>query len=214
MLTGPVSLGADLASETLRQPDLPRHLRMQLETSRSRCLRLAGSMAEARAMVSDPMAQKNRAIGETEPDSTSESIGDRERTLLEAERLVELGNIEKAESRYLEAENCFLSAIEIFQKHGNRSGEGDAYGSLGGVYQNKGELDRAEELFTRAMDIAQELGDKTRAGHHLGNLGIVYGEKGQQDRAIAHYTQAVDIAREVGHKHTEGLYLGLSLIHI
>ena len=196
MLTGPVSLGADLASETLRQPNLPRHLRMQLETSRSRCLRLAGSMAEARAMVSDPMAQKNRAIGETEPDSTSESIGDRERTLLEAERLVELGNIEKAESRYLEAENCFLSAIEIFQKHGNRAGEGDAYGSLGGVYQNKGELDRAIAHYTQAIDIAREIGDKRTEGSHLGNLGDIFVKMEQLSDAEKAFRKAIPILDE------------------
>jgi tetratricopeptide (TPR) repeat protein/predicted ATPase/serine/threonine protein kinase len=208
MLTGPVSLGADLASQTLRLPDLPRHLRMQLETSRSRCLRLAGSMAEARTMVSGLKPKKTRAAEEVDSGSALASPEAREQALLEARRVVELGNIEIAESKYPEAERCYLSALKLFQKHDDRTGEGETLGKLGSIYRLKGELDRAAKLYIQAIGIAREMGNLQGECIVLGKLGIVYKDQGQHDLAAEHFTKAIDNAREIGDKVFEGNVLG------
>jgi tetratricopeptide (TPR) repeat protein/serine/threonine protein kinase len=141
-----------------------------------------------------------------EPDATA--YEEREDALIEAARLMELGDIELAESIYAEAEHCYLSALEIFQKHGDRAGEGDAIGNLGNVYQEQGQYDRAASHYTQAIDIARDIGNKRTEGIHLGNLGIVYRQQGHHDQAASHYTQAIDITREIGDKRSEGVHLG------
>jgi tetratricopeptide (TPR) repeat protein len=191
-------------------------------------------MKEARAIVSDAETEKagpatavdTRVLGEqveagttapedgTEAGSASDSAEDRELGLVEAERLLELGHIERAEGEYPEAEHCYLSALEFFQKHGDRAGEGEAIRSLGGIHQRKGELDRATELLTQSIDIAREIGNKRSEGNNLDNLGLVYQRKGDLDRAVELYTQAIDIAREIGNRGSEGTVLGnLGLVH-
>jgi tetratricopeptide (TPR) repeat protein len=149
-------------------------------------------------------------------DSPDEPTGEgREDALIEAERLMELGNIEKAESKFSEAERCYQSARDLFQKHGNRAGEGEAIGGLGNTYHDRGEMDRAHSHYTQAIDIAREVGDKRIVGTHLGNLGNIYEQKGELDRAVKFYTQAIDIAREIGNKVSEGANLGnLGIVYI
>ena len=208
-MKGPVTLGVDIATQVMKMPDLNRRAYSLLEIERGKCLRISGRMGEARSMVhSLPPMQMAAVEPESETKAEEPEPLSREAGLLEAARLMELGNIEFNESKYVEAEKCFSSALDIFQKHCDRAGEGEAIGSLGIVYQAQGQNDQAGEHYTQAIDIAREIGNKRSEGVNLGNLGNVYGEHGQHDLAAEHYTQALDIAREIGNKCTEGIHLG------
>ena len=91
--------------------------------------------------------------------------------LLEADRLMQLGNIEHKQSRHDEALRCSQGALELFRAHADRNGEGRALGSLGDVYWAQGQHDRAIEHYTQTLDIAREVGSKSNEGKNLGNLG-------------------------------------------
>jgi tetratricopeptide (TPR) repeat protein/serine/threonine protein kinase/predicted ATPase len=208
-MKGPVALGVDIATQVMKMPGLNRRAYSLLEIERGKCLRISGRMGEARSMVhSLPLMQMVAVEAESETKAEEPELLSREAGLLEAARLMELGNIERAENKYVEAEKCYRGALAIFQKHGERAGEGEAIGQSGAVHREKGQHDRAVEHFIQALDIAREIGNKRNESMHLGNLGIVYKIQGQHDRAVAHYKQAIEIASEIGDKRLEGEFLG------
>ncbi len=132
----------------------------------------------------------------------------RELALVEAERLIELGHVERTQSNYVEAKECFHGAIDLFRQHGALAGEGRAMGSLGTVYRMLGQNEQATQAMTQAIDIAKQLGDRQSEAIHLANLALVQIEQGLYERAINIITQCIDMARELGQRRTEGIQLG------
>jgi len=167
--------------------------------------RLAALHNEGALTDEEFAAAKQRVLSDG-PEEGAED--EREFALLEAERLMELGAIERVQSNYDEASRCFEGALDVFQTHGDRHGEGRARGLLGRVCRSQGHYGRATQFHTQALDIARELGDKHTEGINLGDLGMVYQSLSQYDRARELYTQALDSAREVGNKRSEGGHLG------
>ena len=148
-----------------------------------------------------------RSLLETSP-QLEWSDEQRELALLEAERLLELGNIERAQSRLTDALDCYQSAHKIFQGLSNRSGEGRALGHLGTIHWDLGRFDQAIHHYERALTIAQEVDDARSAAKHRGNLGAAYNTKGQHEVAIGHYTQALTLSQEMRDKMGEAIHLG------
>ena len=64
----------------------------------------------------------------------AEQEQEQERERREAERLLELGRIEYAQSRHQEALNCYVRTLEIFREHCHLPGEGRVLGNLGMLY--------------------------------------------------------------------------------
>jgi tetratricopeptide (TPR) repeat protein len=155
--------------------------------------------------VGKAIRELDAVVGGDTPEASDE---ERELELTEAERLLELGNIEYVESAYDAAERCFLEAIDIFEKWGDRVGKGRAIGNLASVYRVQGQTDRAVEFYTQAISIAQSLGDKRREGIHVGNLANIHHGRAEIDRAIELFGQAISIAKDVGDRRMEGLHTG------
>ena len=137
------------------------------------------------------MTDSNKAKGE----SANE---ERELVLLEAERLQQLGNIEFEQGAYVDAIECYRTALGIFRKFGDRVGEGKLLGNLATVEQACGNTDGAIAHYTEAREIAIEVGDRCREGYHRSNLGNVYLACGDSDSALEHFVRALEISRELG----------------
>jgi tetratricopeptide (TPR) repeat protein/predicted ATPase/serine/threonine protein kinase len=233
-LKGPVSLGVDLSARVLEQPDIPRHLEMQLEIGRSRCLRLGGRMKEATAAIrstarmpadsgedASPVpppdgARKSRSTDSAGEESSrtrslSEEGGqgeDEVLAILEAGRLVELGTIAFQQAQFEEASRAYFLALKIYREHHHRTGEGHVLGNVGNVLFALSEPEEAIEHYQLALDINREIGDRSSEGANLGNLGHAFLVQGQLDEAYEHYQLALHINRERADKRVEGSTLG------
>ncbi|MDP6934077.1 MAG: tetratricopeptide repeat protein, partial [Myxococcota bacterium] len=223
-LKGPVSAGEGLASQVLARLDLPPRLRMRIELARSRCLRIGGRLKEASA--TDLQTERDRvpyqASGESEDplsgeppvDEASGSLrapdreGQQDRSLLEADRLMESAQVELAHSNYDRTRELLNAALEIYRRQGHRPGEADAFNRFGHVHYQQGRLDEATEHYQRAIDIHRKAGNRRREGHLVGNLGLVHLAQGKLDLAMEHFERALHITREVGDKIHEGCTLG------
>jgi tetratricopeptide (TPR) repeat protein len=128
--------------------------------------------------------------------------------LLEGQRLLELGHIEREQSNTDAAMECFNKALALFQQVAYRKGESEAAGGIGNVYQHLGEYPQAIAYYQQALTTAREVGDRHNEGIQLGNIGVVYQNLGDTQKAIEHYRNAIQIHREIGNRRREGIYLG------
>ena len=83
----------------------------------------------------------------------------------------------------------FEAAAEGARHIGDRWGEGQALGNLGGAYRASGETRRAIEFYEKHLEIAREIGDRRGEGATLGNLGNAYADLGETRPAIELYEQ-------------------------
>ena len=116
--------------------------------------------------------------------------------------LIELGQAD-------EAERLIQEAIEIARETGNRRGEGNRIGHMGGIILAKSiQLDSgieakigvqcAKEKIETALGIARETGDLERAGAWLMNLGNIHVVQGNDRLACEVLQDAVDLGVEAG----------------
>ena len=62
---GPMSLGIELATQTLMRDDLSWKMQSMIEIGRGRCLRISGRLAEARQMVTPELGRKTPHASDT-----------------------------------------------------------------------------------------------------------------------------------------------------
>jgi len=84
-------------------------------------------------------------------------------------------------------------SLAIEKKLGQQEGMALAYGSLGFLYQKRGDLDRAEEMFKKSLAIEKKLGQQEGMADQYGRLGFLYETRGQLDRAEEMYKKALAI---------------------
>ncbi len=68
--------------------------------------------------------------------------------------------------------------------------QASAYGNLGILYLNHGDLDKAEEFTLKALDINNSLGRQKGMATAYGNLGIIYKTNGDLNNAEGFYDDA------------------------
>lgn len=151
-------------------------------------------------MPKEPVDPAQTIQGNTEPG--------RELALLEAEHLRELGSIERTQSNYQQALQCFEQALRIFQKYGAPASEGYVLGNIGSVHREQGQFEQATQCVQQGLTLVRSVNDKRGEGTLLGIFGNIYRVQGKHERALDLFKQALDISRQVGDVHTEGINLG------
>lgn len=115
--------------------------------------------------------------------------------------LMQLGRLEEAEARLLEA-------MDIARRHHDRQGEQQLSSSLGNLYQAKAEresdqglrrqwLAEAHKHHHNALTIARQWGDTGSQGKEQASLGNIYSQLEQFDQARQCYTEALAMAKKV-----------------
>ena len=100
-------------------------------------------------------------------------------------------------------------ALSIAVEIGDKRGEGNRRGHLGGIFIEKARrlpegpersqaLQDAQESITAAIRLCQKVGDLEKEGTWLMNLGIVFSLEGATDDAIKYFTSALSIAKQRG----------------
>ena len=126
---------------------------------------------------------------------------ERELALLEAERLMETGNLKLDDSHYDEAISCFSDALQIYQSHNHRVGEGGAIGNLGNVYSRTGQNELALRDYKSSLAIAFETGNRRSMTINLCNLASVYKDLRRFEEAVEALEQTLPMSKEIGDKH-------------
>jgi tetratricopeptide (TPR) repeat protein len=87
-------------------------------------------------------------------------------------------------------------------------------GTLGLVYEKKGEWERAIEFYQKDLAIAEKLGYLHGLAQTYGNLGEVYRMNGEWARAIEFYQKGLDIFEKLGDLHDLATtYMNLGLVY-
>ena len=83
---------------------------------------------------------------------------------------------------------------------GDRSLEGNTYGSLGNDHHGLGDFQTAIDYHERHLEIAKELGDRSGEGSAYGNLGNAHYSLGDFKTAIDYHERRLKIAGERGNR--------------
>jgi tetratricopeptide (TPR) repeat protein len=143
------------------------------------------------------------------PNSKKEAFeNERSLALMQAEQLLEFGNLEIEQSDHEQALLCYREALETYRTHHDQNGEARAMSAIANVYRSQGLFDQAIKLFEQSIEVFKRVGDKRKQASSLGNLAVIYLTQGQKGRALELFGQAITIHRDVGNKRSEGITIG------
>jgi CHAT domain-containing protein/tetratricopeptide (TPR) repeat protein len=97
-----------------------------------------------------------------------------------------LGNLEAAQT-------AAIDARKLFQRLGDRIGEGNATLALANAYQGLGQYPKAMQASTRALSIFRNMGDRTGEANALTAVGNVLSVQKQNEQAIRSYKLSQNI---------------------
>jgi len=103
------------------------------------------------------------------------------------------------------AVNAWDSALHYYREVGDKQGEANVLGNLGGVY-TQSNLAKSLEYNLEALKIAEEIKDSFRITTLLINIGALYDrQENTIQLAVKSYEKAIDIARTNGYSDALGL---------
>ncbi len=92
------------------------------------------------------------------------------------------------------------------------SGQGKAYGSLGGVYLYRGQNGKAIAYFIKAAEIFESLGSGIHAATTYGNIGSLFIDQKQYKEAKIYVEKALELNLDRDSESVQGNYLALGVI--
>ena len=107
------------------------------------------------------------------------------------------------QSRWNEALENLITALEIYQAISDHHGEGRTLTGIGAVYRNLGHYEQALQYYEQSLTIRQEIGDRAGEGRTLNNIGSVYHQQESYDEALQQFQQALTIRRAIGERSGE-----------
>ena len=236
-MKGPISLGVNVVEETLKKTDLSSRQTKQLEVLRTRFLRISGRMNEARGerrqrgrrksdkseegiVVSEVEKRKDDEIisnsesGSAKTSETEEanveqySENEKQDLRVEADELLEKGNLEEAEAFYDEALELYQQATTIYQRIGDLKGLVEVLQKMADVFQYKGKYKDALALLENALQIAETHGFNSMKAHLYWSLGIVYHSQSNYKKALELCQKGLEINQVLNDRFLECGLLG------
>jgi CHAT domain-containing protein/tetratricopeptide (TPR) repeat protein len=124
-------------------------------------------------------------------------------TRAEAEKLTKQGmqlyQQGSAES-LVAARKKWETALVLWQKLGDKSGQAFALLFIGRVYDSLGDKQQALKFYNQSLPLSIEVGDKSLQAATLNNIGLVYDSLGDKQQALKFYNQSLPLTIEVGDK--------------
>ncbi|MEO8515855.1 MAG: ATP-binding protein [Flavobacterium sp.] len=109
----------------------------------------------------------------------------------EAEALLVLSKIDRAQKNCLLAIKKTVPAIRIFEKLNDKTGLAKAYFELGYIYKDIGNYEKAVHSFTEALRLYNETGDKSKVASCQMVIGHVNADNAFQVKDTAYYHKAL-----------------------
>ena len=236
-MKGPISLGVNVVEETLKKTDLSSRQTKQLEVLRTRFLRISGRMNEARGerrqrgrrksdkseegiVVSEVEKRKDDEIisnsesGSAKTSETEEanveqySENEKQDLRVEADELLEKGNLEEAESFYDEALEYYQQAFTVYQRIGELKGLVEVLQKMAVVFRDQGKYKEALEYFEDALQIAESQGFNSMKAHLYLDLGTVFTFKANYKKALEVLQRGLDINTVLNDRFLKAKILG------
>jgi tetratricopeptide (TPR) repeat protein len=101
----------------------------------------------------------------------------------------------------------YKEALALYQKAGDRSGEGSTNNNIGYVQEQLGEMQAALASYDKALSIKRAIRDRNGQAEALTNIGAIYSGLGEQQKALEKYNEALLLCRAVGDRRLEGVLL-------
>ncbi|MBM76750.1 MAG: hypothetical protein CMK59_15185 [Proteobacteria bacterium] len=196
-MRGPASLAVELTTDVLKRGALDSEMTFKLKLELAHFLRIGGQLQRSREELLE--IDDHQFLNDKE----SKAL-----LLLEAERLMELGHIEREQSVYAKALEYYDLATTLYKEQNNHKGIAEVYRRKGIVLYEKASYDEALKSYNEALLIVRDVGDRRLEGDVLSNLGIVLLEQGDKEAALKYYHHALEIHRELGDRHNQGRVLG------
>jgi len=124
---------------------------------------------------------------------------------VEADSLLNLGNVAWRRGHYAEAQAFFEQALQLYRAIGDRRGECGAVLNFGIVTFEQGDYGGARPHFAQALSLYRAIGDRRGENLSLNDLGVVAETQGDYAEAEAYYRQFLQLARETGDREAKAL---------
>jgi tetratricopeptide (TPR) repeat protein len=124
-----------------------------------------------------------------------------------AEALNNLGLGLRAARKFDEAASAHSTAVEVFQKSGDRRREGRALHNLALVLEDLRRFDEAITAYEQDLKICQEFGDWYGAETTLNSMSLCLMEVDRLDDALRACQDAFAISKDIGDRHGEAIAL-------
>ncbi|KAG8899584.1 hypothetical protein FRC00_001250, partial [Tulasnella sp. 408] len=109
-----------------------------------------------------------------------------------------LGSVYRAQFKFIEAEESYIRAKNLYTRIGDVKGRANASNSLGELYRRKSKYTQAEELFTEAQEVYSRIGEERGLANALRGLGDVYRGQSKYTHAEKSLAQAEEIYARIG----------------
>ena len=217
-MKGPVSLGVDLAASVLVRRDISETSKKELQIEHIRFLRISGRMTEARGqssqiqqnIVAAPSQQDDALLQEQETNESpvdATSIEQRATLIIEADGLLEMGNIEEAESSFTQALTLYNEALNIYTHLNEFKGIGEAKLKIAKVHRKQGNLQDSLILIAEALELSEEKELYLLKIDCINEMGVLESIRGNKQLSLERYQEAITMAQLVGDKFREATNL-------
>ncbi|KIO20494.1 hypothetical protein M407DRAFT_29855 [Tulasnella calospora MUT 4182] len=120
-----------------------------------------------------------------------------------AKTLDGLGDVRRSQRKYVEAEESYTQAQEIYVPIGDEHGRANTIQGLGDVYHAQSKYAEANESSTAAQEIYTRIDHDLGRANTLHRLSHLYREQGRKMEAVPFYAQARDLYSQIGHPDDE-----------
>jgi tetratricopeptide (TPR) repeat protein len=118
------------------------------------------------------------------------------------------GQVHSQHGSFADSRRCFVEALAIRRRTGDRTGEAIVLNSLAVDLAQQGRFEEELEYLRPALAIHAALGDQLYAGTVLNNIGDALLRLRRHDEALDHLGQALAIQQETGDRHAQGITEG------
>jgi tetratricopeptide (TPR) repeat protein len=124
-----------------------------------------------------------------------------------------LGAVAQEQRQWVQAEQYYQQALQIYIESQDRHAQASTYHSLGIVAQEQRHWSQAEQYYQQALQIFKEHKDRYKQAHTYHNLGSLAQEQRQWPQAEQYYQQALQIKIEYKDRYSQAsTYHNLGLV--
>lgn len=106
----------------------------------------------------------------------------------------------KCIGKYTEALPLLEQSLSLYQKIGDREGEGTTLNNISQIYDVRGDYATALMYLEQSLVLFREISDKVYEGRTLNNISQIYRARGDCAAALMYLEQSLAISREIGDK--------------
>ena len=136
------------------------------------------------------------------------NLDERAKGGLKATSYHQLGMVAQEQRQWVQAEQYYQHALQIFIEFNDRFAQADAYHQLGRVAQEQRQWAQAEQYYQHALQIYIEFNDRFQQASTYHQLGIVAQEQRQWAQAEQYYQHALQLKIEFNARYEQASTYG------